>query len=130
MNKFLLLAHWNGRFGNRLHQYAYGTYFLKLNNYQFYLPSDWEGTKIFKNQYHQVIDNEDIRYSINQTMKEYDNIEHRTKSIQKFYPNAIRVLPDNQSLDSKPYEAKSDHIFLDSLCAYSSKVFDPMSRKN
>lgn len=129
MDKFILLAHWNGRFGNRLHQYAYGAYFLKLNNYQFYLPSDWEGTKIFKNQYHQVIDNEDIRYSINQTMKEYDNIEHRTKSIQKFYPNAIRVLPDSQDLDSKPYEAKSDHLFLDSICAYNAKIFEPMSKK-
>lgn len=124
---FILLAHWNGRFGNRLHQYAYGAYYLKLNNYIFYLPSDWEGSKIFKNQYHQVIDNEDIRYGINQSLPEYDNIEHRHKVITKFYPEAQRIFPDG--IDYDPYEKKSNYLYFDNICAYNKNIFTPMSRK-
>ena len=45
MEKFILLSHWNGRFGNRLHQYAYGVTYSKLNNTPFVLPSDWEGDR-------------------------------------------------------------------------------------
>jgi hypothetical protein len=47
---FILLSHWNGRFGNRMHQYAYGATYSKINNVSFILTTDWEGTYLFKNQ--------------------------------------------------------------------------------
>ena len=47
----IILSHWNGRFGNRMHQYAYGVTYSKMFNVPFYLPSDWEGTHLFKIQY-------------------------------------------------------------------------------
>ena len=46
-NKLVLLQ-WIGRFGNRMFQYAFGCSYAKRYNCIFYLPSEWEGTIIFK----------------------------------------------------------------------------------
>jgi hypothetical protein len=54
----VMLIHWNGRFGNRLHQYAYGATYAKVNDMDFQLPSEWEGTHIFKNQKHSVVEDD------------------------------------------------------------------------
>lgn len=44
----ILLSHWIGRFGNRMHQYAYGSTYSELNKVDFILPSEWEGSYLFK----------------------------------------------------------------------------------
>jgi hypothetical protein len=123
----ILLAHWNGRFGNRLHQYIYGYYFSKINNYNFYLPSNWEGTIFFKNQYHKLIDDNLLRLEINQTQKALDNIHFRTYALKKFSKNMTRILVDESPND--PYKKISNHIFFDGVCAYNNKIFDPMESK-
>ena len=46
-NKIVLL-HWIGRFGNRMFQYAFGCSYAKRYNCIFYIPSEWEGSIIFK----------------------------------------------------------------------------------
>lgn len=125
-DKAIVLCHWNGRFGNRLHQYIYGYYYSKTNNYQFYLPSDWEGTKLFKNQYHKIIEDNVLRLQLNQTQKILDNIHFRKYCLKK-YSNLMEIIGvDN--FNSDPYEKKSDHIFFDGVCAYNKKIFEPMSR--
>jgi len=123
---FILLAHWNGRFGNRMHQYAYGATYAKLNNVPFYLPSDWEGTHLFKNQYHTVVEDDTLRLEINQTQPSMNTLEFRTQSIQKLHPDAKLINPDvvNQNY------AKYDHpVFFDSVCAYSYHIFDLMDKE-
>jgi hypothetical protein len=123
---FILLAHWNGRFGNRMHQYAYGATYSKLNNVPFYLPSDWEGTHLFKNQYHTVIEDDTLRLEINQTQPSMNNIESRTQYIQKLHPDAQRIHPEMMDQNYKKY----DHpVFFDSVCAYSQTVFDSMDKE-
>ena len=74
MSKDILLAHWNGRFGNRMHQYAYGKTYAKKNACDFILPSTWEGTFLFKEKC-TISDNDDLRLHINQSQKALDNIE-------------------------------------------------------
>jgi hypothetical protein len=93
---FILLAHWNGRFGNRMHQYAYGATYSKINSVKFILPSDWEGTKLFKNQIHEVCDNKEARLHINQSKKPFDSIE-RTNDYMEIEADVLhQVLEENK----------------------------------
>ena len=124
-NNFILLSHWNGRFGNRLHQYAYGVTYSKLNNTPFVLPSDWEGTRLFKTQYHIVSPNDDLRLRLNQTNKELGTIEYRKTSIEQHYPSARRINPD---IKNENYAAYNHPVYFDSVCAYSEHIFTPMSK--
>ena len=43
----LVMTHWNGRFGNRMHQYAYGREVSERLGYRFEILSKWEGDKLF-----------------------------------------------------------------------------------
>jgi hypothetical protein len=123
---FILLSHWNGRFGNRMHQYAYGATYAKLNNVPFYLPSDWEGTHLFKNQYHTVIEDDTLRLEINQTHPSMNTTEFRTQSIKKLHPDAKQIHPE---MNDQNY-LKYDHpVFFDSVCAYSQTIFDSMDKE-
>jgi len=122
---FILLAHWNGRFGNRMHQYAYGATYSKLNNVPFYLPSDWEGTHLFKNQYHTVLEDDELRLNINQTHPDLNSISFRTQSIQKLYPNTKQIHPE---MYDQNYIDHGVPVFFDSVCAYSNTIFDLMSK--
>jgi hypothetical protein len=120
----VLLAHWNGRFGNRLHQYIYGCYYQKINGHKFYLPSAWEGNVLFKNQYHKLVDDDLLRLQLNQSQKVLDNIYFRTYALKNFSKDMVRIMVEEK--DKNPYEKKSNHIFFDNVCAYNQKIFDPM----
>lgn len=127
--KILLLCHWNGRFGNRIHQYIYGYYYQKINGHEFYLPSDWEGTKLFKNQYHKIIEDDLLRLELNQNQKVLDNIHFRTYALKKFSSKMERIKSDDREPKDDPYKVFSDHMFVDNVSAYNPKIFYPMSLK-
>jgi len=124
---FILLAHWNGRFGNRMHQYAYGATYSKINNVKFILPSDWEGSKLFKNQMHEVCDNKEVKLHINQSKKPFDSIEYRTFALKKYLdPNIKKINPVNIK---ENYLKQNNNVFFDDMCAYDECVFTKMSKK-
>jgi hypothetical protein len=127
MQNYILLAHWNGRFGNRLHQYAYGVTYSKLNNYQFMLPSDWEGTKLFKNQFHKVCDNSEARLHINQSTKPLDSLDYRSFALKKYLDSNIKYI--NVDDPNQNYINYNCNLFFDSLCAYHESIFEPMSKE-
>ena len=64
MSEFLLQLRWRGRFGNRLFQYAYGATYARLTGLEFWIPSEWEGTRLFRHQPHRVVENDDIRLAL------------------------------------------------------------------
>jgi len=124
---FILLAHWNGRFGNRMHQYAYGATYSKINNVKFILPSDWEGTKLFKNQIHEVCDSKETKLHINQSKKPFDSIEYRTFALKKYLdPNIQQINPVHFK---ENYLKQNNNVFFDDMCAYNECVFTKMSKK-
>lgn len=125
MNRFILLSHWNGRFGNRMHQYAYGVTYSKLNKVPFILPSHWEGTHLFKTQHHMVLDNDDLRLRINQTSKELGTFSYREQSMKELYPNIRQVHPEMADAN---YMSYLHPVYFDSVCAYSEHIFKPMSK--
>jgi len=124
---FILLSHWNGRFGNRMHQYAYGVTYSNLHQVPFYLPCDWEGTRLFAKQYHEVIDNADVRLKINQSHPELNTTEYRHTSLVEHYPTIKRIHPE---LHPQNYQEPTSPVYFDSVCAYSSLIFKPMSREH
>lgn len=127
MNNFILLCHWNGRFGNRLHQYAYGVTYKRLHKVDFILPSNWEGTKLFKTQHHIVSDNDHLRLYLNQTRKVYDNLRTRTAAIRHHFPTARFINAESPLQCYAPYGVP---VFFDNVCAYNSQLFSQMNKQH
>jgi hypothetical protein len=125
----VVLCHWNGRFGNRMHQYAYGATYAKKFKLDFVLPGEWEGTRLFKNQYHIVSDDDELRLYLNQTQKEFDNLDSRSRAMQAYGARKnkeyVYVNPDNP----KEVYAGKTHVYYDSVCAYSKNIFEGQSQK-
>src|SRR4029453_4820825 len=122
----ILLLHWNGRFGNRMHQYAYGTTYARLNRCAFWLPSDWEGTHLFATQDHVLAPHAGLRSSLN-AMKHADGPEGRFELARRVTPRARFLAPDEPR---NPYRRQSAPVCFDSVCVYQQKIFAKMSRRH
>ena len=118
-------SHWIGRFGNRMHQYAYGMTYSYLNKVPFILPSEWEGTKLFKNPNLKILEQE-IRQELYEVRDEDCESEIRKNIIKKFYPTVKFINPTDEFENYSSY----DHpVCFDNLCAYSESIFSKMSKK-
>jgi len=124
---FIMLSHWNGRFGNRMHQYAYGATYSKINKVPFVLTSDWEGTYLFKQQFHEVSDNDEVRLYRNQASNEFHTPEMQLSTLQKHYPGISRINPEVKDINYKKY---NNPVYFDSVCAYSEHLFSSMSKEH
>jgi hypothetical protein len=122
---YLLLSHWNGRFGNRMHQYAYGVTYSNLNRKNFILPSDWEGTKLFKKQYHTVINNDKLRLYLNQSGEEWHEPDFKDSILKSFDPNISFIDPKNPE---QCYAQNDNPVYFDDLCAYGDHIYPEMSK--
>jgi len=121
MNNCILLSHWNGRIGNRLHQYAYGTTYAKKNNVRFLLFDRWEGDVLFKNKTHEILTDEPLRNKLCDFSLTFDE---RYGLIKEAYPDAQYVNPDVPEQCYKKYDVPA---FFDSVCAYNQCIFDEQS---
>lgn len=119
----IISSQWVGRFGNRMHQYAYGVTYAKKNDVEFLVPSEWEGTKLFKNQYHSLVceDAQNILRSSDLSREERNDV------IKKYYPNVEVVYPDRGIFS---YESLENPVCFDDICAYSNTIFSKMSKKD
>lgn len=124
----ILISHWNGRFGNRMHQYAYATEYARTFGVDCILPSEWEGTRLFKPQPYRIVEDDELRLLLNQSQPSYDNFEARARAINAFNArtgSTFEVMnPDN------PLEnwAGKRAIYIDSIAAYHRTIFERMSR--
>ena len=129
MRRFgILISHWNGRFGNRMHQYAYVAQYSKTFGINCILPSDWEGTHLFEHQKSLVLDDDELRCRLNQTQPSLDNLEARSRAVEAFNKktgSSFEYLnPDNPQKNWAGQRA----VFIDSLCAYHPTIFAYMSK--
>jgi hypothetical protein len=107
-----------------MHQYAYGSTYKKLYNFEYFTHSDWEGTHLFKNQDAKVIDNQELREALNNgSVLGAD----RDKLVFKAFPGIIKVDPIQAN---QAYQKHFQPIFFDSLSAYSDAVFSPMQKEH
>lgn len=126
MNEFVLLSHWTGRFGNRMHQYAYGATYSRLNDVDFFLCSDWEGTILFRNPAHRLLPDENLRIRINQIRGAHRE-QYRERVISDFMERTgLEVHYLSPETSPEPYR-RQPFTYFSSLCAYNPAIFAPMS---
>ena len=117
----IAMVHWNGRFGNRVFSYMFGKHYANKHNLQFYLPSNWEGTRLFVDSGVKTITNDNLRIQVNQSKKPMDSIEYRKKAVndynQRVNDSLVYFNPDTQALNQQK------NVFFDSLCIHSDANF-------
>lgn len=118
----ILLSHWIGRFGNRMHQYAYGSTYSELNEVDFILPSEWEGSYLFKGKRHKILDHDDLRLELNQS---HGTQNSRENALRKYLPEARKINPEKYP---ENYKKHFDPVYFDSVCAYGNDIYKLMSK--
>jgi hypothetical protein len=127
MSELLLQLRWTGRFGNRMFQYAYGATYARLTGLEFWLPADWEGTRLFRHQIHKVVENDEIRLALMPPDEGVASNQKRIESVRKHYPDAelidVEVAPD-------PYVTPGHPLCHANGCAYNPAIFTRMSKRH
>lgn len=123
----VLIMHWNGRFGNRMHTYAYAHARAKKFGGELLLPSEWEGDKLF-NLDHKIINDEELRLYINQSIQPFDNLNYRMKKVLEYNRrskdfNFKYINADNPKENFKNFNTD---VCIDSVSAYHHSIFDNM----
>lgn len=122
--KKIIQLRWFGRFGNRMFQYVFGCAYAKKFNCTYYIPSEWEGTHLFrKNKYCQLIPNDALRLCVNQTLPEMTTTQFLKSSLAEY--NA----KNNDTVEfvdtaNKDHIGKDNIAFNDLNCMYFSHCFD------
>src|SRR5262249_54044964 len=112
---------------NRMFQYAYGATYAALTGHDYCLPSDWEGTRLFKAQPHQVVDNAEIRRALAEPEESAASDQARLAGIRRYYPNAGFFDADRAP---DPYATWGHPRCFANVCAYNATIFAGMSRRH
>ncbi len=126
-DNFIMLQHWHGRFGNRMHQYAYGVTHAKLLGCRFILPSHWEGTRLFATQHHVVLPHAALRATLNQRKLPGRAVDRRFAAAKAAIPRLRFIKPEKAA---QTYRAHAGPVCFDSVCAYHPGIFARMSREH
>ena len=117
----IVMVHWNGRFGNRVFSYMFGKHYSDKYGIDFYLPSEWEGSRLFVDSGVKTISCDKLRLQVNQSQKPMDSIEYRKEAIteynQRTGDNLTHFNPDHQANHGLK------NVFFDSLCIHSPENF-------
>src|SRR5215471_11807368 len=116
-----------GRFGNRMFQYAYGATFARLTGRDYFLPSEWEGTRLFKAQPYAVIGTPDIRAVLADPEEGAASDQARLAVIRAYYPDAELFDAD---LATDPYASHGHPRCFANVCAYNAAILAGMSRQH
>tara|TARA_A100001037_G_scaffold63293_1_gene55373 strand:+ start:75048 stop:77000 length:1953 start_codon:yes stop_codon:yes gene_type:complete len=123
----IMMVHWNGRFGNRLGSYAFGRNYAEKYNLDFYIPSEWEGTRLFVDDGYKIVEDDDLRLNINQSKKPYDSLQYRAKMVAEWGNRVNKKLTYMNPDD--PAQYGKTNVFYDSLCVNGEHIFKDFSRK-
>lgn len=121
IKKKMVLIHWIGRFGNRMFQYAQVNQWAKNNDAVSFVPSEWEGTKLFKNsKYCKIITDYQWRLETNQTHPQMNTPEYRKGAVERYKK---RTEDSIEFLDSRCFNNKTNIAFDDLNTMYIPKLF-------
>jgi hypothetical protein len=125
--KKIVLLHWNGRFGNRMFTYAFLRHYADAFNLDIWLPSPWEGSILFYKDNHKIIQDEELRLYLNQTIRELDNLDARLEAIHRYnLKTGDDITYMNPDL---PAQYGKINVCLDSLCCYDPFIFTKYSKE-
>jgi len=122
---FILPSCWSGRFGNRMYQYLYAYQYSKINNVQMLLPSEWEGSRIFKNKPYSLLDVDTLNEIISSRSGRGD-LDAAMDILSEKYINISQIVPNGKN----PYMYDGLPKAFCSGCFYNEEIFKPMSKKD
>lgn len=106
-------------------QYAYGATYARLTGLPYWLPSEWEGTRLFTHQPFPIVENEEIRFALAQPDESYTKNPEKMEVVHKYYPDAelfdAEIAPD-------PFMTPGHPICHANGCMYNDAIFPNMSR--
>ena len=129
----ILISRWWGRFGNKMHQYAFAATYAAKHHSRVIMPEWWEGVDVFAIPEHYLTDQK-LRNDINILRRQkhekciIDYIEdyyERNNIPEKQRYKRLDVNEACYALLSYSDQSKSKVVFED-LCAYNEAVFDGM----
>jgi hypothetical protein len=127
MSEFLLQLRWTGRFGNRMFQYAYGATYARLTGLDYWLPAEWEGTRLFQRQPHPVVPNQEIRQALSRADEGAAANQQRLAAVLEHFPDAELF---DAELVPEPFARPGHPLCHANGCAYNSAIFAGMSRSH
>jgi hypothetical protein len=127
MSEFLLQLRWSGRFGNRMFQYAYGATYRRLTGLEFWVPSEWEGTRLFKHQSHRVVENDEIRSALAPYGETAPWYEEQMRVVRKYYPDAVLI---DAEVAQDPYLKPGHPLCHPNGCAFNKAIFARLSKSH
>ena len=108
-------------------QYAYGATYAKLTGLDYWLPSEWEGTRLFRHQNHRVVENDEIRLGLARPDEGAASNEERMQAVRKYYPDAELI---DAELAPEPYVTPGHPLCHANGCSYNKAIFARMSRSH
>ena len=122
----IILLHWEGRFGNRMFQYAFGNAYAKKYNCTFYIPSNWEGDELFiPSKYCKIVTNEILKQGLqNRVLNNYDYY------IKELLSYNTRTNDDVQIVNfvNNDIFGKQNIAFYDVNCMYFKHCYDIVTK--
>jgi len=130
LQRSLFQRRWIGRFGNRLHQYAYGASYANLFNVKYQVISAWEGDLLFEEKHHHVIEDDDLRESLcaipNTSEADPARLSKISEYLSKRGETIFNISPDRAT---GTWHRPETHVSHDDLCAYHPTIFEGMSKE-
>jgi hypothetical protein len=108
-------------------QYAYGATYAKLTGLEFWVPSDWEGNRLFRHQSHRVVEDDEIRGSLAQYGETASWHEDQMRVVRKYYPDAVLI---DAEIAPDPYLKPGYPLCHPNGCAYNTAIFASLSRSH
>lgn len=130
LRKSLLQRRWIGRFGNRLHQYAYGATYSTRFNLDYQVISSWEGDLLFAEKYHSVIADNGLREKLSSLPNNDKADSQRLSAIVDSYwrrSEAITAFSPDRGIAT--WDKPTTHMTHDDVCAYRPQIFDGLSKQ-
>jgi hypothetical protein len=123
----LLQLRWSGRFGNRLLQYAYGATYAQRTGAEYWMPSEWEGTRLFASQPHAVVPDDEIRRALSGPDDGKEGNQARMEAVRKHLPDAELV---DVEVVGAPYAPRGQVWCHGNGCAFNRAVYAGLSRSH
>jgi hypothetical protein len=129
----ILISRWYGRFGNKMHQYAFAATYASKHNSRVIMPEWWEGVDIFAIQEHYLLD-EKLRVAINTLRRQ--NHEKCVLSYMESYYRENNIAEDERykrlEINHDCYsrvpsmDRSGSKVAFEDLCVYNESVFTGM----
>lgn len=123
----LVLTRWLGRFGNRVFTYAFAEHIASRFGLSIYAPSEWEGSKLFRNAAKwRVITDDLLRLKVNQCLAPLDTVDYRRGAIDEYNRKSGDELRMVDLENSSEYGCSN--VAFEALCCWDSWIFAKYTR--